>query len=260
MKVVENAAYDNVHKNKIKDSLIKYKNIKDHVIQLSEKTENQSKIELYANLKENIIVENKLNDSMKSKVDFVKKIFKVKTKKNKSFIDNIFYDGISKSEIELLLVDLNKILNLINFDYIKNVEKISIFLTQKDDNKAFSVGEQNAIIVEFSEYNHEFILLQIMHEFIHFIEIYNPNLNLSNINYIKSNMKGVKSSDLTKYNKSKGFLYDIGTIDEYSGFVYDDLKTELLSNELMFFFQNPIDSLVLNNKFFIYLTDIEFFK
>lgn len=217
---------------------------------------NINKLEAYQIFQQKFSENYNMGSISSENVSFIKKFFKVKSKKNTNFFDNFFYDGIEKQSISLLLKHVNILLNLINEDLIKKVPKVDLFITQKEKDLAYSIQAENAIVIEFSDFDFDFLAIQIFHEYIHFIEIYNPDLNQSNLNYIHKNMTGVESVET---GHSKGYLYNIGCIDSYSGFVYEDKKTELLSNELMFFLKNPVDSLVLNTSFYKYLNSIRFF-
>lgn len=230
-------------------------NLKDQINQIS----NQStvdKITVYKSIHQGFIDHYNIGIEPIDNISFIKKFFKVKSKNNNNFFDNLFYDGIDKRNITKLLSDVNKLLNLINLDLVKNVPKIDLFITQKNVDSAYSIAEENAIVVEFVSFDQSFLAIQIFHEFVHFIEIYNEDVNKLNLQYINDNMKSV---EVVNSGNSQGYSYDIGAVDKYSGFVYSDNRTELLSNELMFFLKNPVDSLILNTKFYNYINSIKFF-
>lgn len=236
-----------------------FKHAKQEVINNAEKLGIQ-RIDSFISFKNKIIKKYNNYQSNDYHIKFVKKIFNISNQKIKgNIVDQLLFDGIEKDQCLKIKGDFFKLLELINPDLIKNVPPLDICLYLSDKSNAYSLREKNMIVVSFSSFDAQFIVKQLVHEYIHFIEFYNPEFADKNLQLIIRNSQNKKRNCNIRGENFEIFDLD-QTYDDWSGYVYPDNHTEIVSTEIMYLFSDPVDALFTKSDFFQYLNEIKFFN
>lgn len=207
------------------------------------------------------------------KKNYLKKylsIIRKKSSKNNLLKKDLFSDvycddGISQFYVDNLLELFYEIISIYPTHFFNNINNVNLVI-KNDDGFSYSDCKNNLIYLAKDDSKNILVLLsELVHEMTHMIEFYNKDINKMARNYIKERSSGIQDSikNLSlKYNKlyneeiGEEIVYDIKSEDFYSGKIYANKMTELISNGIEYYLNNHICFMFLDPDYAEFLLNV----